>query len=112
MVAVFLFSSRRRHTRCSRDWSSDVCSSDLGVEGAIDEAASRDVALFCRRIGPQLEILRLRREISSREWLNQIGRASCRERVQMSAGAMAVETKSTCVPISTSETRPHEGKGQ
>src|SRR2546429_4371775 len=22
------FSSRRRHTRCSRDWSSDVCSSD------------------------------------------------------------------------------------
>src|SRR2546429_146816 len=24
------FSSRRRHTRCSRDWSSDVCSSDLG----------------------------------------------------------------------------------
>src|SRR5687768_15255274 len=25
---VFFFSSRRRHTRCSRDWSSDVCSSD------------------------------------------------------------------------------------
>src|SRR2546429_4557941 len=24
----FFFSSRRRHTRCSRDWSSDVCSSD------------------------------------------------------------------------------------
>src|SRR3989304_6586846 len=24
------FSRRRRHTRCSRDWSSDVCSSDLG----------------------------------------------------------------------------------
>src|SRR3989449_5712009 len=29
MVFVFFFSSRRRHTRCSRDWSSDVCSSDL-----------------------------------------------------------------------------------
>src|SRR5436305_9814490 len=30
----FFFSSRRRHTRCGRDWSSDVCSSDLriGVE--------------------------------------------------------------------------------
>src|SRR2546429_4764487 len=28
----FFFSSRRRHTRCSRDWSSDVCSSDLGVD--------------------------------------------------------------------------------
>src|SRR2546422_5903676 len=26
---LFFFSSRRRHTRCSRDWSSDVCSSDL-----------------------------------------------------------------------------------
>src|SRR5205809_8058726 len=25
----FFFSSRRRHTICSRDWSSDVCSSDL-----------------------------------------------------------------------------------
>src|SRR2546429_1094477 len=25
------FSSRRRHTRCSRDWSSDVCSSDLSA---------------------------------------------------------------------------------
>src|SRR5205809_6154134 len=26
---LFFFSSRRRYTRCSRDWSSDVCSSDL-----------------------------------------------------------------------------------
>src|SRR5256884_8264803 len=30
LVLFFFFSSRRRHTRCSRDWSSDVCSSDLG----------------------------------------------------------------------------------
>src|SRR5699024_11285025 len=29
-VNVFFFSSRRRHTRSKRDWSSDVCSSDLG----------------------------------------------------------------------------------
>src|SRR2546422_11600887 len=29
----FFFSSRRRHTRCSRDWSSDVCSSDLHRDG-------------------------------------------------------------------------------
>src|SRR6266542_2702799 len=28
----FFFSSRRRHTRCYRDWSSDVCSSDLDAE--------------------------------------------------------------------------------
>src|SRR5690554_5432728 len=27
----FFFSSRRRHTRCGRDWSSDVCSSDLAT---------------------------------------------------------------------------------
>src|SRR6266542_1847198 len=32
---LFFFSSRRRHTRCYRDWSSDVCSSDLsGRTGA------------------------------------------------------------------------------
>src|SRR5271165_51853 len=29
MLIFFFFSSRRRHTRFSRDWSSDVCSSDL-----------------------------------------------------------------------------------
>src|SRR6266542_5867311 len=29
----FFFSSRRRHTRCYRDWSSDVCSSDLAYAG-------------------------------------------------------------------------------
>src|SRR5699024_11480497 len=28
-LALFFFSSRRRHTRSKRDWSSDVCSSDL-----------------------------------------------------------------------------------
>src|SRR3989442_11947370 len=30
LTHFFFFSSRRRHTRCGRDWSSDVCSSDLG----------------------------------------------------------------------------------
>src|SRR5436305_15268020 len=28
-IIYFFFSSRRRHTSCGRDWSSDVCSSDL-----------------------------------------------------------------------------------
>src|SRR5205809_5350787 len=32
-LGCFFFSSRRRHTRCSRDWSSDVCSSDLVLKG-------------------------------------------------------------------------------
>src|SRR2546429_3065065 len=36
---VYFFSSRRRHTRCSRDWSSDVCSSDLN--GRPNTASSR-----------------------------------------------------------------------
>src|SRR5687768_18360706 len=45
----FFFSSRRRHTRCSRDWSSDVCSSDLGLEhdplvGGAASRRDRDVA--------------------------------------------------------------------
>src|SRR2546422_2468007 len=31
VICFFFFSSRRRHTRCSRDWSSDVCSSDLST---------------------------------------------------------------------------------
>src|SRR2546429_3692787 len=37
----FFFSSRRRHTRCSRDWSSDVCSSDLEgrLQGGLRHAA-------------------------------------------------------------------------
>src|SRR5256886_4316145 len=30
-IVFFFFSSRRRHTRFDCDWSSDVCSSDLGV---------------------------------------------------------------------------------
>src|SRR6266542_6762786 len=39
-IEIFFFSSRRRHTRCYRDWSSDVCSSDLslGVNGALGKA--------------------------------------------------------------------------
>src|SRR5699024_11325244 len=32
IVTMFFFSSRRRHTRSKRDWSSDVCSSDLESE--------------------------------------------------------------------------------
>src|SRR5690606_19915303 len=35
LSTVFFFSSRRRHTRFSRDWSSDVCSSDLLVEDTV-----------------------------------------------------------------------------
>src|SRR5687768_18388920 len=43
MWLEFFFSSRRRHTRCSRDWSSDVCSSDL-----LDASGLRQVHLVER----------------------------------------------------------------
>src|SRR3989442_7292519 len=39
---LFFFSSRRRHTRCGRDWSSDVCSSDLHAAAR----EGRDVVLI------------------------------------------------------------------
>src|SRR5690348_13891893 len=32
---IFFFSSRRRHTRWTGDWSSDVCSSDLDLPGSV-----------------------------------------------------------------------------
>src|SRR3712207_5191012 len=37
MLMFFFFSSRRRHTRYWRDWSSDVCSSDLNVRFLVEE---------------------------------------------------------------------------
>src|SRR5437870_518409 len=41
VVAFFFFSSRRRHTRWPRDWSSDVCSSDLRSRKNRPAAGSR-----------------------------------------------------------------------
>src|SRR2546430_12928894 len=38
----FFFSSRRRHTRFDCDWSSDVCSSDLGGGGGLEHATQLD----------------------------------------------------------------------
>src|SRR5699024_11375046 len=35
LCCCFFFSSRRRHTRSKRDWSSDVCSSDLGASSIL-----------------------------------------------------------------------------
>src|SRR2546422_7159801 len=48
----FFFSSRRRHTRCSRDWSSDVCSSDLGP------SASKPGSLASRRSSRPRDVTR------------------------------------------------------
>src|SRR5690625_7846527 len=50
-MCFFFFSSRRRHTRWPRDWSSDVCSSDLSL-GAVDvviaNAGAAESAPFVR----------------------------------------------------------------
>src|SRR6266496_4727496 len=40
----FFFSSRRRHTRSLRDWSSDVCSSDLLREQALPQRSGLSVS--------------------------------------------------------------------
>src|SRR6266498_4805475 len=45
----FFFSSRRRHTRCGRDWSSDVCSSDLRL--VPEEARGRAFGFFYASTG-------------------------------------------------------------
>src|SRR3712207_5818941 len=49
----FFFSSRRRHTRYWRDWSSDVCSSDLVVSGMLyeDEEVWSEIEEWCRAAG-------------------------------------------------------------
>src|SRR5699024_12120813 len=54
ILVFFFFSSRRRHTRSKRDWSSDVCSSDLcphftvSIVGLMVRAAGRDRQCFVR----------------------------------------------------------------
>src|SRR5438445_13838086 len=60
-VFFFFFSSRRRHTRYWRDWSSDVCSSDLArdVEVGIDVAHHlAHVRHARRRLAPELPLVR------------------------------------------------------
>src|SRR5699024_11318399 len=86
-IVVFFFSSRRRHTRSKRDWSSDVCSSDLHWGCRFGD----EIPLFCQESLLYLEkFVALARAISERYffWIffsySQIGRASCRESVFIS----------------------------
>src|SRR5207245_7425236 len=55
-----MFSSRRRHTRCYRDWSSDVCSSDLTVEKG-QAAGVHQIARGLSKDGKELVHLELQR---------------------------------------------------
>ena len=43
----------------------------IGVDGRLDPETARWITFFCRRISPQIEILRLRRELSDKDWMNR-----------------------------------------
>src|SRR5256885_5396532 len=88
----FFFSSRRRHTRLQGDWSSDVCSSDLGLESLQRQAPGErmkgtpDNTVILHWNECQTAWM----ELPWRDWVRfqghgrggtKIGRASCRERV-------------------------------
>src|SRR6267378_5930048 len=64
--AFFFFSSRRRHTRSLRDWSSDVCSSDLLADLAVvllvrDAAAKQE---YLESLSVHERLLKLTRHLS------------------------------------------------
>src|SRR5207248_5080475 len=87
----FFFSSRRRHTRSYGDWSSDVCSSDLGrplarhrrrrvakrAASAPHEPDRREASDERRRTMGRRHGVRAEHPAP-----DEIGRASCRERVE------------------------------
>src|SRR5690242_20823278 len=100
----FFFSSRRRHTRLTCDWSSDVCSSDLIGEGDFEEL----VRAFAHGGGVEEGAggggLRAQCIFHHRHpracpgapraaTAPEIGRASCRERVESAVVAEAVTEK-------------------
>src|SRR5690606_39487702 len=107
---IFFFSSRRRHTRFSRDWSSDVCSSDLPVRET-DHEANRVAlvpvgeALAGRKIHDAVNLAFQAPKLSQQLILfglgggglqleQEIGRASCRERAEVAEGH-GVQKKAT-----------------
>src|SRR5690606_39296991 len=95
-VLCFFFSSRRRHTSFSRDWSSDVCSSDLygpqqlpayaagqDPAGLYVRYAARDVVYLLGSADTNPEDHGLDKRCGAEaQGATQIGRASCRERVE------------------------------
>src|SRR3546814_8613773 len=95
-LRFFFFKQKTAYERRISDWSSDVCSSDLrlgrfrdrGLENQQTRAAALNlvtaaIILFnCRYLGHAVEEMRLeQRGIERHRMVEQIGRASCRERV-------------------------------
>src|SRR5699024_11904070 len=80
---LFFFSSRRRHTRSKRDWSSDVCSSDLaqphsGPAGRSPRTCGRTslcgCACGCWRRPTRSEERRVGKEGGSRGWMYHLNK--------------------------------------
>src|SRR5690606_40370321 len=105
-VSLFFFSSRRRHTRFSRDWSSDVCSSDLSPSARVSLAddlpppmPETDILAWLTqalvRYGAGVLFVACLLETAIFAGLIEIGRASCRERVWISGGAGALQKAKT-----------------
>src|SRR5204862_1051119 len=93
----FFFSSRRRHTRSLRDWSSDVCSSDLQgiythLAGEYFKVKTATDILFVPYKGAAPAITDVLGG-------HKIGRASCRERVWIAVGKMTVHKKKEQVSV-------------
>src|SRR3712207_8402278 len=90
-LVFFFFSSRRRHTRYWRDWSSDVCSSDLQSEDDALRATQETepvAVLVLRDLADELTAVLAQTGDDSvdvvdgeHDATHEIGRASCRERV-------------------------------
>src|SRR5690606_40042392 len=94
------FSSRRRHTRFSRDWSSDVCSSDL-VELLLFElvlllAEAGGLGGDVHALGVGLDGTHGAADLDLDALLNlakEIGRASCRDRGESARGPASLHCK-------------------
>src|SRR3712207_5256065 len=68
-MLFFFFSSRRRHTRYWRDWSSDVCSSDLHA-AAVIHPAGRVRELFDVNVGGTQLVLDRSRRAGARRFVH------------------------------------------
>src|SRR2546421_5327078 len=85
-VVCFFFSSRRRHTRSDRDWSSDVCSSDLNGAPVADAKTPAWNGMFFvyDRTGKEMlltkAILRMRAEEKEAPRPSQVAIARSEER--------------------------------
>src|SRR2546430_9380698 len=105
---MFFCSSRRRHTRFDCDWSSDVCSSDLLYSrNRLNVAVSRAHCLAVIFASPLLletpcNTIEQMRLVNALCWAYsyaqdrrcaEIGRASCRERGEISVGAGSLKKK-------------------